>query len=307
MSTSAPRWGILPLALCVLLPACARPPRQQPLDPDAVLASVRAEREEAPTPEGRPLTLAEATALLRRANPSIREARATWQIAEALAQTKTPMPNPTIALGPLFFGGGNLLDMATTGFAAAVGWAMPTKNPPRLNDTVNRVRADAAFTRALATERSAYLGLRAAMAEALLGQREQEVVSAIGDATKAATRVGRDLAEAGQRTALDVRLLELEVAQNRATMIAVRGRARRSQHEVAAMLGRRPSSVNLAGGDLPALALELPEVAAVEKAAIAGHPRLAVLRAEYILAEKLLRQQAARANPGITFGAGFER
>ena len=36
-----------------------------PLDPDALLASVRAEREEAPVPEGRALTLAEATALLR--------------------------------------------------------------------------------------------------------------------------------------------------------------------------------------------------------------------------------------------------
>ena len=63
MTTSAPARGVLSLACCLLLSSCIQTPPAVPLDPDAVLADVRAEREEAPTPEGQPLTLAEATAL----------------------------------------------------------------------------------------------------------------------------------------------------------------------------------------------------------------------------------------------------
>lgn len=307
MSIPALRWGVLPLACCAWLAACAAPPRAAPLDPEAVLATVRAEREDAAPSPDRPLTLAEATALLRRANPDIREARAAWQIADAVARTRTPPPNPTVGFGPLFFGGGNILDMATLGYTAAAGWAVPMKNPPRLNDSVNCVRAEAAFARAIAVERMAYLDLRAKLADALLGDQQLLVLAQIETASEAATRVGRDMAEAGQRTALDVRLLELEVARNKATRIAARGRARALQHEVAGLLGRSPSTIRLAGSPLPGLTLEAPAVEAIEAAAIAGHPDLAILRAEYLVAERVLRQEAARANPGLDVGLDFER
>ena len=307
MTTSAPTRGILSLACCLLLSSCVQPPPAVPLDPDAVLADVRAEREDAPTPDGQPLTLAEASALLRRANPDIREARAAWQVTEAIARTETPPPNPTVSFGPLFFGGGNILDMATIGYTAAMGWAVPVKNPPRLADKVNRVRADAALARAIAVERTAYLDLRAKMTAALLGDQLDVVLAKIEEASENATRIGRNMAQSGQRTALDVRLLELEVAKNRATRIAARGRTRAAQHEVAGVLGRTAASVQLTGAPLPGLILEAPDVNEVERAAIEGHPDLAVLRAEYMLAERLLRQECARANPGIHLGLDFER
>ena len=37
-------------------------------------------------------------------HPDIREARATWHIAECVARTKNPPPNPVVSFGPLFFG-----------------------------------------------------------------------------------------------------------------------------------------------------------------------------------------------------------
>lgn len=307
MTTSAPRWGLLALACCVLLSSCIQTPPAVPLDPDAVLADVRAEREDAPTPEGQPLTLAQASALLRRANPKIREARAAWKVTEAIAKTETPAPNPVISFGPLFFGNGNILDMATTGYTAAMGWAVPTKNPPRLADKVNRVRADAALARAIAAERMAYLDLRAKLAATLLDDQELIVLAGVEKNAEAARDLVKDFAASGQGDPLDVKLFEYEGAQTRALVIAARGRARIAKYEVAAMLGRVPSTIRVEGSPLPGLALVVPALEDVEQAAIEGHPDLAVLRAEYALAERLLRQEAARANPGLDIGLNFER
>ncbi len=308
MSTSALRRGILTAACGLLLTSCQQVPPAVPLDPDAVLAEVRAEREDAaPTDADQPLTLAQATALLRRANPDIREARATWHIAECVARTKTPPPNPVVSFGPLFFGGGNILDMAQIGYTAAMGWAVPVKNPPVLADKVHRVRADAALARAIAAERAAYLQLRGALAEALLGDQQLIVFEGIEQALAKARDQIRDFAASGQGDALDVRIFEYEVAEARALLVGARGRARLARYEVSALLGRAPSAVRISGSPLPGLVLEAPSLEDVEAAAIAGHPDLAVLRADYAVAEKVLRQEAARANPGIDIGVDFER
>ncbi|MDA1194221.1 MAG: TolC family protein [Planctomycetota bacterium] len=308
MFIHAPWRGVLLLVACALpICGCVATPPARPLDPDALLATVRAARAEAETPADRPLTLAEATALMRAANPSIREARAAWHVADSIARTKTPMPNPVVSLGPLFFGQGNILQAATTGFAGGLGWTTPIADPPRLADDLNRVRAGAAFARAAAAERSAYLDLRAQYARAVLALEGEVIGAAVLEATTAALEASRRMVDAGQGTALDVQLLEVQRARVRTTTITARGASRQARYAMAAILGLDPERVQLAGATLPTLPEVLPALESIERAATSGHPRLDELRAEYLVAERVLRQEAARANPSVDIGLTFER
>ena len=308
MSRRSPcRGALLCVAIAGSLTACTRAPAARPLDASALLAAVRSERAPART-EGRLLTLTDAAARLRATNPEVREARTVWTIADAVARTKTPPPNPTISLGPLLLGGSDVLSHATWGFELAMGWIVPIASPPRLADDLNRVRAGAAFARAAAVERAAYLELRGAYAGAILAAEGADVHGALADAARAAAKAGLLMAEAGQATAVDVRLLELDAERADATRLTAAAVAVHDLHDVAARIGLDATTVLLPTSDgLPPLPGEVPDLAELERGTMEGHPALDVLRAEYLVAEKELRLEAAAANPNIEIGAGLER
>lgn len=308
MSRASPLRGALLLAVAALLPAaCTRARAPRPLDADALLGAVRAERITS-AHAGRPLTLAEAAARMRRTHPDVREARADWTVADAVARTKTPYPNPTVSLGPLLLGGADVLSAATWGVELAMGWIVPIANPPRLADDMNRVRAGAAFARAAAAERSAYLDLRRAYAAAILGAEGAATRERLQEAAQAAAAAGLLMAEAGQATLVDVRLLELDAERAEADRLNAQATQEQARHEFAARVGLHPEHVGaMDAALLPPLPASVPPLRDLEDGAAAGHPTLDVLRAEYLVAEKDLRVEAAAANPNIEIGAELER
>lgn len=301
-----PRGGAaLAAVLLLALAGCRTSVPEQPLDTDALLASVRAERESAPPQSA--LTLTEAVARLRAHNPAIREARAAWQAAAAVARVKTPPPNPTLSFAPLLVGGTDILRNGAAGVAAGLGWAVELGNPRALQDDIHRVRADAALAEAAGVEREAYLHLRRDFVAAILEQDRAAARSDLSESARRAVDVGRRLAEAGQATGVDVRLLELDHERTHAEAIAANGEAQAVRHALAGRIGIAPQHVTVPGESaLASLPTAVPEVPALEAAALAGHPRLAALRADYVVAEKELRLEVARSMPDFEMGFDFE-
>jgi len=299
------RGAAIAAVLCLALAGCTAPVPEQPLDPEALLASVRSARERAPSPH--PLTLAEAVDRMRRHDPAIREARAAWQAAAAVARVPTPPPNPSLSLGPLLVGGGDILSNGAAGLDAALGWAVELGNPRALQDDLKRVRADTALARAAAVEREAYLGLRADYVAAALERDRASARTELAERARAAVDVGRRLAEAGQATAVDVRLLELDAERTFAEAVAADGVADARRHALAARVGLAAEHVQASSAQqLPPPPGEAPTLADLETAAVAHDPQLAVLRAEYVEAEKELRLEVARAMPDFEMGVGYE-
>ena len=106
------RFGFV-LALTALS-ACVRPNVPTcPIDPADVLRQVHAER--TPPQTEAAFTMPEAVAWMRRHNPEIRRARADWSTAQAVANVRTPYPNPMVDVGPLLFGGGDILEQRRLG------------------------------------------------------------------------------------------------------------------------------------------------------------------------------------------------
>jgi len=292
-------------ALLVVTPSC-RMPRVPPcpLVPCEVLATVRHART-APTAAG--LTLAEATALMRSHNPKIRAARADYRTEQAVACTPTPYPNPEIAVGPLLLGGFDVLD-ATWGLEAALGWTVLLTDTRTLTDHVNAVRAQAAWADLGAVEREEYLSLRSAYVQVQQAIAIRRAREALAEAAEESAATAREAVKAGASTVLDVNLLLLEAAEIRSELLA-------AEEDVADVRGTLGVHLGLAALDpsaptpieLPALPTEVPGGAKLEQLVLANNPRLAALRADYLVAEKELRLAVAAAVPQLGIGATYER
>lgn len=292
------------LALCLC--SCSTGASPRPLDTRALVAEVRAVRTAAP--RGSAMTLDEATAIMRRNNPAITEARAAWAATVTVANVRTPLPNPEIALGPVLLGGAGIMSAPAAGLEAAIAWAVPLARTHVLQDHVNCVLREAAFARAAAVERQEYLALRR---DYTLSALELERVAAWEELTKSAEKgaaIARRLVDAGQATAVDVRLLDLGTERARADRLSAEGLANERRHALAARIGLAPDGVMApSSGLLPALESNTPDIRQIQATVVSQHPDLAVLRAEYLVAEKQLRLEAGRAIPAFGLGASYER
>jgi len=280
---------------------------ERPICPDLVLASVKRTRAEKPAC-GPSMTLDTATRRMRKNAPRILEARAAWRTAAALASTGTPLPNPTIGLGPLLVGGTDILSgISGVGWIGSLGWSVPLTNRIRLQNTRNAVLASAALTNAASVEREEYLGLRrdflASMLGAMLLDAREELSATVDDSAVIAQK-GVD---AGSATALDVSLLRLEAATVRADLIASREALRQALGELGARMGSSATTFPPpAPSALPQLPPDVAPMDKLEKLVIRDNPRLATLRANYLVAEKELRLEYARRLPDLQLGMELE-
>lgn len=292
------------VALLVVPTACRSMPEQR-IDPQSVLAAVRTTRSERPADTG--LTLSEATRLMRRGNPEIRAARAAYATAQAQANVRTPPANPTLGIGPLLFGGADILTSGTWGIATSLGWTVALSGKRALADAVSNLQARQAFAELVAVERTEYLGLRSDLVQAGMAHDRLEAERNLAAQAKAAADVGRGLVEAGQASSVDHRLLRLDAARAEADVSASAESAEERRQALAGRMGIAPGGVTPpTRSTLPPLPPAAPEVRTLVEGTIKGHPRLCVLRAAFLVAEKELRLEVARARPDLSMGLGFE-
>ncbi len=301
-STAVPALALLAMSL---VGGCRTPDVRRPLDETAIVQQVGRARETRSSET--PLSLAEATERMRRNNPRIRNARAAYRTALRVASVRTPRPNPTVDLGPLLVGSPDILSGVRLGMELVFGWTVPLTGRLRMQDDLNAVRASLALVEAAGVERTEYLALRGELlgvmmwAEAL--EASQELVSAAETAVSAA----QTAAEAGAATKLDVGLFELVAAGQRAEVVEAEAARIRAAHAVAQLIGMSLSdAASVYSAGIPPLPAAPPALQELRPLAVEQHPRLATLRAKYLVVERDLRLEMARRYPDLGIGLGFE-
>ncbi len=294
------------LVALLALAGCRTPDVRRPLDEEALLAAVTEKR--APRTKAEPLSLTEAHARLRRGNPRVREAWARYESARHAAGIRTPRPNPTLNLAPLVLGAPGILAGLRAGVDLMVGWSVPVTGRLRMQDDVNAVRAEEARVQAVGTERREYLALRGELLAITLRQEAVDAREGLVTAAEASAEAARVAAEAGAATALDVRLLELEIAGLQTDMLEAEAAGSMARHAAARRMGLAlPDAGTLGFTDLPPLPQATPALDELRGLALEQHPRLAALRAAYLVAEKELRLEMARRYPDLGLGLGVEK
>jgi len=284
-----------------------------PLIPEEVLREIRlarglpAEVVSDPEFERSGPGLDELAGWMLRSSPILQVARANAAAAGALAETATPIPNPTLAAGPIF---GDELPPGSSGSVVPLvefGFSVPLTGRLGYQDEVNALLAEEARTEVIAAHRQALLKLRELHVVRVLTHRRLLVQEEVVDSTRRAAEITRRLVEAGTASALDVGLMELEISAAVDVQLGLRGREVQNDAELASLIGvhARHLGQPISATELPPPAV-LPTLEVTEKIMLANHPGLARLRARYAVAEKQLRLEIAKQYPDLDIGTTYE-
>ena len=112
------------IGMALLISGCAKY-RPQPLDPPEILARVEHERAPAEQEAGKPFTFGRAAELMQTHSPVLKEVRAEYETALALAKVKTPLPSPSLEAGPNYGFGPSVAMNRVMPFGSR-GFAIPT-------------------------------------------------------------------------------------------------------------------------------------------------------------------------------------
>lgn len=283
--------------------------RARPLVPAEILREIEASRRqvEAGSPSAPGPDFATTARWMHAHSPRLRVARAEFQKAWVLARTKTPLPNPEIAFGPLI--GSRLGEGAARRIQPMVefGFTIPLSGRLGYQDEVNEVRARASAVDLAVSHRSEYLRLRQLYATWVLSHRRLEIHRGLRDSAQRSLDLTRRLVEAGDAGALDTGLMNLEVARREMALLDIRSQIAGLVEALSRRVGVH-SDFFQSPGKTPALpgAYEIPARDRAGEILVANHPELAGLRARYGVAEKELRLEVARQYPDIRIGSSFE-
>ncbi|MGE0229787.1 MAG: TolC family protein [Dehalococcoidia bacterium] len=187
------------------------------------------------------------------------------------------------------------------------GWTVPLTGRLRMQDDVNAVRASLALVEAAGVERTEYLSLRGELLAVMMWVDALQASEELLSAAEASVAAAQTAAEAGAATKLDVGLLELEAAGQRAEIVEAEEGRIRAAHAVAQRIGMSLSdAASVYSAGIPPLPEASPGLQKLRQLAVEQHPRLATLRAEYSVAERELRLEMARRYPDLGIGLGFE-
>jgi len=292
------RW-ILGLAIAA---AGCRTYAPQPLDPEEILSRIAEERDTAAT--GEVVSLREAADLMRRFNPQLQRVRAAYATEQAVADVKTPLPNPTLDFAPIYT---NLASLGSDRWGAdlGLGWTILLAGKRRLTDELNAIRAEGALIDVIATEREEYLTLRAEMLELAMAGRIDRASETLYRTAELAVRAIRAMVRASQGTALDVLQFEQELYQSEVDLASANEVTAVARAHVAARAGVSPEAFTRA--DVPVLPETLPERAALQQRMLRDHPALARLRADYLVAEKELQLEIAYQYPDLNIAGLYSK
>lgn len=296
------------LAAVVFLTGCERY-QQHPLDSTAIIQSVDAVRRGPVIDAGsarKPLTFSAAAELAAIHSPALRDALAEYRSALALACVKTPLPNPSVEVGPRFGFGPDVIRRRVEPFGS-IGFAIPTGKRLKRQDELNRINAEMANVEYVAKHRETYLALRKAYAELTLSRLRLTTRKSILESAAKTSMLNKKQVENGQITALDVVLFELDAGRMKGESLDANFDIANAESTLAELVGLNWEALGaLPENSLPQPPTTIPPPVELKKILAANHTDLARLRVKYEAAEAQLRLEIAKQYPDFKFGTSGE-
>lgn len=254
-----------------------------------------------------PFTFPRAVALMKNNSPAIKELRAEYDTAQALASVKTPLPNPAFEAGPQYGFGPDVGRLYRLQPFGALGFTIPTAKRLKRQDKLNCAMAELAYIEAQAKHRELYLELRKGYTRLALGQLRVDKRKDLAESAAKSTSITNKMIEAGLATALDAGLIELEQVKLKAEIF-------NADAEVIAIRGELSQTIGVHAEHFAMLSAEmlpkLPENPAtldeMQKMLINNSPELARLRAKYEVAERELHLEISKQYPDFKIGPSFD-
>jgi outer membrane protein, heavy metal efflux system len=310
--------------VAVLILAGCESYQAKPLVPSTVILNVERSRRlvrQAEVPEGAApaesvapeassqlFTFARAVELTREHSPALKQVRAEYVTAQALAKVKTPFPNPAFEVGPQYGFGPDVGENNRLQPFGSLGFTIPTGKRLKRQDELNAAHAELARVETLARYREVYMTLRRSYARLVLSQKRLNARKNIAQSAEQSTALSKKLIEAGQATALDSGLVELEQARLSTAAFDAENEIAEVGGDLSEIVGVHTEFFEpMPDSSLPELPEVLPPLKELQQLMVYNHPALARLRAQYEISERQLRLEIAKQYPDFHFGPSFAR
>ena len=295
------RWETWSIGLVALALGC-RGYEERPLEPEQLLIEADRTLRHPEARTGPSVTLAQCARWMLLHGPGVREAVARYRTELALASHATPLPNPTLDIGPQYGFGEDVTRRRLQPFGS-IGLRIPLSDRLSSQDDLHAVRAKVARVEGSAAHRQLYVALRRAFVELVLAKRRSSTREQLMASTKKTVEFAGRLIEAGNATAIDVALFEIERGRAQAAFLEASLSEVDATARLASLVGVHPSRLEpLAVDSLAELAEEPPALAELRSMLVENHAELAVLRARYAESEAALRLEVAKQMPDLRIG-----
>lgn len=290
------------IVACIFIGGCEHY-QQRPLDSGAIVLAVDVARQ---TPIDGPLTFSSVAEFAFLHSPVLTEARAEYTSALALASVKTPLSNPSIEFGPRFGFGPDVLRRRVEPFGS-IGFTIPTGKRRKRQDELNCISAEMARIEYIAKHRETYLALRKAYTELTLSRTRLTARRSVIDSATQTLELNKKAVDAGQLTALDKILFELEAGRIKGDALDAQFDIANAEASLADLTGIHSNSFKrLPENAVPQIPDAVPLMPELKRILTDNHLELARLRMKYEVAEAELRLEIAKQYPDFKFGQSAE-
>lgn len=248
-----------------------------------------------------------AVALMKNNSPTLKELRAEYDTVQALADVKTPLPNPTFEAGPLYGFGPKVSHLYRLQPFGSLGFTIPTGKRLQRQDELNCAMAELAYIEIQAKHRELYLELRKDYTRLALVKLRIDKRIELAESAAKSTSLTKKMIEAGFATELDAGLIELEQLKLKTEVFTAKTEGVGVNGELSQMIGVHADNFSLLPSEmLPKLSETLPSLGELQKLLVNNHPELARLRAKYEVAERGLHLELSKQYPDFKIGPKFE-
>ena len=277
-----------------------------PLEPDQIMREESAARLATSTRpnSGQALSLPELARLMTDHAPRLQRGIAEYRKALQVAEIAEPYPNPSFDLGPQFATGRDVNSKFWAPFGN-LNITIPLSDRRAVTEDLYRARSTALRVAALATQRELFLELREAFVKVVSASAKQRSHAQLVTALEQRAKHVKKLVDAGQATALDLALFDLEQAKAQQTHQQLESSIASARTRLAALIGI--SSQALPQGCPTSIPLPdaVPTLDELSRMLSSHHPALARLRAQYEVAEHELKLEIEKQYPDLVLGPGI--
>lgn len=305
------KYGLVAL-LFILMPTGCQQYQSRPLIPAQVMDFVTEERQALDAmhdqSDPREFTFPRAAELVSRCSPALKETRAEYATALALAKVPTPRANPTLDLGPQVGFGPDIGKASPLAPLASLSFSIPLGGKRKRQDELNQVTAALAMVEAAVKHRELFLELRLFYTRLVLSRARIEIREKTLELAGKAVEIAKQAVSKGVGTRLDGALPELEQLRLKTELLTFLGEKLEVERQLSRLIGVQAAHFqHLPDSALPDLPAAVPSREALESNLLANHPGLARLRARYEVAERELHLEIARQYPDFFIGPSYER
>lgn len=240
-------------------------------------------------------------------SPIAQAAAADFQAAAAVSEVPTPLPNPTVEVGPQWGFGPDASLTREVGPFGSIGVAIPLGDRRAARDAQLKARTERAQVELDAIRRRLVLDLRQGLTELGLSLERQSRLSALADTASATTAVTRQLVEAGAAAAIQVAVAEVEEERSRAAIGTAALETLSARTLLSQILGLEIAYWSrFEDVEIPVLPSDLPPLEELQLMLLDHHPDLGRRRADYEIAECTLAYEISLQIPDLQIGLPFE-